>query len=524
MKNSPLKTSEVEWELTVDGGEYDSIRHIEQTNDDGYICCGLTEESDMFYVQVLKLTSAGDIDWHIVNYDLNSSFVTGPNSWVFGMYVIQTEDGGYLVVGWAMIYVEIEEIGIWIPTGYLWKLDSAGATEWLEYYYDEAELAINFIYSVYELDDGYIFSGLKIFHDEFGEVIDVDGFLMETDSNGVVNWEEVYDAGGDNDNICSIYPTSDGYLLSGCTNAVDTEGSFWMLKTDKTGGVIWNSILDGPLFEYSYVRNCYETSDGGGMMIGNTMSYGAGSVDVWVVKTDAFGNMSWYRTYGGRNQDQTWGMGKSITDDGYLLAICKNLSYYGGTKEDIWIVKINEDGFTQWTYLIEDAGTQIPTCVRQTSDYGYIVSGRTATMGTTTSDGIVVKISPLDFQRPEKPDKPSGKRKVKTGEVYSYQTSATDPNGDDIWYQWDWGDDNLSEWLGPYKSGETCEATYAWAEAGEYPVKVMARDMTLGESDWSDTLSVNVPRTRAGSNTFLLHLFERFPNLLPLCRYLLGFE
>ena len=86
LSEKPLATSDIDWEVTIDRGEYDSIRHIEQTDDDGYICCGLTEESDMFYVQVLKLDSTGGIDWHIVNYNLNASVVTVQDSWVFGMY------------------------------------------------------------------------------------------------------------------------------------------------------------------------------------------------------------------------------------------------------------------------------------------------------------------------------------------------------------------------------------------------------------------------------------------------------
>ena len=98
-----------------------------------------------------------------------------------------------------------------------------------------------------------------------------------------------------------------------------------------------------------------------------------------------------------------------------------------------------------------------------------------------------------DDNAPEKPDKPTGKKLGKPWQEYTYSSSTTDPDNDDIKYMWDWGDGNFSDWIGPYTSGEECEITYIWSQKGSYSVKVKAKDIYGMESEWSDPLIVTMP-------------------------------
>jgi len=94
---------------------------------------------------------------------------------------------------------------------------------------------------------------------------------------------------------------------------------------------------------------------------------------------------------------------------------------------------------------------------------------------------------------PQKPARPSGPNSGKPGVQYIYTTSTTDPDEDQIYYMWDWGDGNFSNWLGPYNSGETTSASYTWAQKGNYNIKVKAKDIYGDESNWSDPLAVTMP-------------------------------
>jgi hypothetical protein len=129
---------------------------------------------------------------------------------------------------------------------------------------------------------------------------------------------------------------------------------------------------------------------------------------------------------------------------------------------------------------------------------------------------------------PNKPNKPTGPASGKPGTVYTYSTSTTDPNGDQVYYLWDWGDGSQSNWLGPYNSGVTINTTHTWTTKGSYSIKVKAKDTFGTESSWSDPLPITMPKNNA--YTFhvmflqiLKQIFERFPNTFPILRHLTGY-
>ena len=122
---------------------------------------------------------------------------------------------------------------------------------------------------------------------------------------------------------------------------------------------------------------------------------------------------------------------------------------------------------------------------------------------------------------PNKPSKPSGPTSGKKGTSCTYTTSATDPDGDQLYYMYDWDDGTPLEWDGPYASGATASISHTWDSAGTYAIKVKAKDLWGEESDWSDPLSVSMPRSRIPNYKFLISLFERFPNAFPILQRLL---
>lgn len=93
---------------------------------------------------------------------------------------------------------------------------------------------------------------------------------------------------------------------------------------------------------------------------------------------------------------------------------------------------------------------------------------------------------------PEKPNRPSGQTSGEAGVTYLYTTSTTDVDGDQVYYKWDWGDGNVSDWLGPHDSGAEVSASHSWSE-GSYSIKVKAKDIYDAESGWSDPLAISMP-------------------------------
>ena len=123
------------------------------------------------------------------------------------------------------------------------------------------------------------------------------------------------------------------------------------------------------------------------------------------------------------------------------------------------------------------------------------------------------------------PDTPeiTGPTHGRVGVEYTYHTSAvTDPEEDDIYYLFDWGDSTYTGWIGPYSSGTGGSATHRWFIQGIYEIRVKAKDSYGLESSWSDPLPVTMPRNKA-INRPILNFLQYYPNLFPLIQKLLLF-
>jgi hypothetical protein len=93
---------------------------------------------------------------------------------------------------------------------------------------------------------------------------------------------------------------------------------------------------------------------------------------------------------------------------------------------------------------------------------------------------------------PAKPSKPAGKTLGIWHVEYTYTSSTTDPNGDQILYLFDWGDGSNSGWLGPYSSGQIVSTKHTWTVLGYYSVIVRAKDTWGAASVPSEPLNVTI--------------------------------
>jgi len=104
---------------------------------------------------------------------------------------------------------------------------------------------------------------------------------------------------------------------------------------------------------------------------------------------------------------------------------------------------------------------------------------------------------------PETPQKPSGPTTGNIQEEASFSTSTVDPDGDEIYYKFDWDDGTNSGWSGPFVSGEECSVSHTWEKRGSYEIKVKAKDVNGAESQWSDPLSVTMPRSKVSNKNLI---------------------
>ena len=384
----------VEWEYTYGGGEFDWFYDIIPTSDGGYVATGLSEIDNMFYAWLLKISSDGSEEWSVINndfygYDIDYDILVN--------CVIETPDNGYLVGGMGEYYNNY--YSTWFAAGYLWKVDVLGVTEWLKPIVNETEPWFLAPQDCKSFDEtGLMYAGYYVgYYSPSPADYYLDVALFKTDFDGNLLWYQNYDFGHDWETARSLDKTTDdGYYMAGASldAPFSNNGGYIMIKTDSDGVIEKQKMFETPGFDYGSAKGCHQTADGGYIISGITDYYGAGGTDLWIIKTDEDFNEKWNKTSGGPNNERCYGM-DATEDGGFVFVVIKNASYVGGTKDDTWIINMDGQGNLEWELLIEESGVQWSQSIVQTDDGGFIVAGRTGTIPSPDSDGLIIKIGPF---------------------------------------------------------------------------------------------------------------------------------
>ena len=419
--------------------------------------------------------------------------------------VQQTADGGYILVG------ETNSYGAGLGDFWLLKTNSNGNKEWEKTFggskFDVAR-------SVQQTaDGGYILAG---YTGSYGAGVQ-DFWLVKTDLSGNEEWNNTF-GGPDDDRAYSVQQTADGrYILAGYTRSYGAGLSdFWLVKTDLSGNEEWNNTFGGPWGDpwSETADSVQQTTDGGYILAGDTMSYGAGAQDFWLVKTDLSGNEEWNNTFGGPYSDFAHSV-QQTTDGGYVLAGTIGISDFwlvktdsNGNKEwdktfggpcgepwgetaysvqqttdggyilagytacghcDVLLVKTDSNGNMEWNKTFGGPETDWAHSVQQTSDGGYILAGYTRSYGAGGSDFWLIKVKgePEENQPPTANFTCSPKNPIVNQIITFNASNSTDPDGTVVKYEWVFGD-------GDTATGKI--VTHSYSSEGSYVVSLTITD------------------------------------------------
>jgi len=217
-----------------------------------------------------------------------------------------------------------------------------------------------------------------------------DFYLLKTNGAGDVSWSRTF--GGSNADFgISVKEVPSGFIFCGYTNTFGAGGAdIWLIKTGTTGAFSWSRVIGGSADDKSWEVN--ETSDGGYVIAGYTSSFGAGSHDFYLIKTDVSGNIAWARTYGGPNSEMAY-TAKQTSDGGYIIA--GKTQSFGAGNTDGYIVKTNALGDTLWTRVYGGSNDDWFNSVIQLSSGEYILTGYTASYGAGGTDALMMKLNSI---------------------------------------------------------------------------------------------------------------------------------
>ncbi len=293
----------------------------------------------------------------------------------------QTSDGGYAVLGSTFSY------GAGDYDLYLLRLDSLGDTLWSAVYGGpEADQGYDIQQTA---DGGFILTGKT---KSYGAG-DADLYLLKIDFLGGEVWSKTLGDTG-RDEGWSVRQTSDlGYIVAGKTNSTGTGADdFYLVKTDAAGDTLWTRTFGGANGESAAAVRV--TLDGGYIVFGTTGSFGQGYSSMYAVRTDGNGDTLWTATYGGDKSDL--GHAVEITPDGGFVFAGATASL-GAGYSDMYLVKTDPLGAPEWERYFGGTEDDRAYSVQVAPDGGYLVAGRTQSLGSGQYDMYAVRTDPVGF-------------------------------------------------------------------------------------------------------------------------------
>ncbi len=323
------------WNYTYPSGSLSGVRarSIQQTADKGFLIFG-----DSIYcpniaclndIYVLKVDSMG--------HRIGAKSYTLPYTHYFRESK-PTADGGFIIVGTNTI-----------GGSTMLKINALGSLEWTKshsYPSGQGMLALAAIATTN--DGGYVMTGSG----KFGSR---QLLLFKTNAIGDTLWTKSF---GDNALSSSSYYKGKAVMtdnqqnilvLADSSNGTTGGANISLLKTDSLGNVLWQKKYGGAADEAAI--SLEKTSDNGLIVLGNTKSFGNGGSDIYVVKTDASGNVLWSKTFGRSRNDFASAI-KQTSDGGFIIVGSTQID---SLNFDVFIVKIDSLGNSLFTSLENDA-------------------------------------------------------------------------------------------------------------------------------------------------------------------------
>ncbi len=261
----------IEWQSLYGDTRDEIANSISSASDGGFIIAGeiTNENTGNSSCYLLKVNNNGEFEW-------DRSFGGSLNDQ--GFFLISANDGGFVITGVTRSQND--------SSGDLWliKVNNTGEILWEKTFGGENFESGRSLQQT--SDEGYIIVGQT---ESFGNGNN-DAYLLKTDSQGNEIWSRTYGGSGTDQGRYVVETLDQGYIISGYTDSYGSMGgfNFWLIKTDSNGDLEWQEYYGGSGDDRAFCG--IQASDGGYAIVGQSNTGGSTGVDILLVKTDDIGN------------------------------------------------------------------------------------------------------------------------------------------------------------------------------------------------------------------------------------------
>ncbi len=347
-------------------------------------------DSDDTTEEIVPTNFLGQVDW------VRSFGGSGEDT---AQSIIQTSDGGYAVLGFTnSIDGDLSEKVLNVNDYWLLKLDADGNLQWNKTYGGSGDDRGQSV--IQTTDGGYAIVGYAMSDDGDGSNNEGfhDNWILRLDASGNILWERSFGFSG-HDHSYDVVQTSDGgFFFSGFLDVTSSEGQgstakapfltnhgvgeFWGTKLDANGNLMWRRYFGGTNNDRSF--GVVEANDGGLVMVGASesndfdISNSKGSYDFWVVKVSSSGELIWERSFGGTGIDKGYAIVKtqdnSYAITGNTFSADTDISKNNG-ESDVWLIKISDTGNLMWEKTFGGTAFDAARGLGTTLEGGFVIAG-----------------------------------------------------------------------------------------------------------------------------------------------------
>jgi hypothetical protein len=405
--SNPQRKGVVNLVQTYGGTKNDSGQSVVATLDGGYAILGYTQsndgdiiekQDDSFDYWLLKFNAENELQWQKTY---------GGSADERGNDIIQTQDGGYAVLGFSFSSDGDVTNNAGLQDYWLAKLDATGNISWQKSFgYQGADSGVSVIQTN---DQGYFVSGVLDVTASGGEGntsrntnrhAGGDYWVLKLNASGDIEWSK-YFGGNFTDTPENVVQTDDnGFIIVGGSDSNDTDISsnigtydFWVLRISSIGNLIWEKSFGGDQIDEA--RAIVKSNDGNYIIAGDTrssnndISNNIGAADLWLIKISPNGDLIWEKTIGGTNFDVARAMVKT-QDNGLLLAGSSRSADFDVSENkgqnDAWALKLDIEGNLQWETTIGGSNIDFGYSIAELNDTSIVLVG-----DSTSSDGDITE-------------------------------------------------------------------------------------------------------------------------------------
>ena len=217
-----------------------------------------------------------------------------------------------------------------------------------------------------------------------------DLYIAKLSLDGKVLWEKSF--GGDRDEFAGgIAGTNDGGVLAvGSTESFSKKGyrDIYIVRLDKDGNEVSVKTIGGKLNDDA--NSLTRTADGNFVMVGSRELKHSGDADFFIMKLNQKGEKIWARTLGQDDNDVL--LSVAPTPTGGIVATGKTRSY-NSEQTDLAVMNFNKNGKLIWFKIYGFQYYDEGTAITMTKDGGYLVAGKTNSMGKGDFDIYLLALS-----------------------------------------------------------------------------------------------------------------------------------